>query len=211
MDLPQSQESILRRLKVRGPQSVKILANQLDITTMGVRQHMAELASRGLVKQTAETRQTRGRPVHYWQLTALGHGRFSDNHADRLAELLTVIRDEHGEDGLNELVSRQHRPMEQSYEQKLREVGPELEQKLQRLAQIRSEEGFMAEIRLLPDGWMLIENHCPVIRAAHSCQQYCGSELNLFQTLLGELASVSRVDHLLDGDRRCAYKIRAHS
>lgn len=207
MELPQSQQSILQRLKVRGPQSVKILANQLDITTMGVRQHIAELEARGLVAQTAETRQTRGRPVHFWQLTAAGHRRFSDHHADNLAELLDVIRLELGEEQLNTLVIRQHQPLKEVYARELAEAGPALEQKLARLAQLRTEAGFMAEIRLLPDGWMLIENHCPIIKAAQHCAQYCASELDLFRTLLSEQAHVSRIDHVITGARRCAYKI----
>lgn len=65
----------------------------------------------------------------------------------------------------------------------------------------------MAEIRLLPDGWLLIENHCPICAAAESCQQFCRTELALFQQLFAETATVSRVDHLLSGARRCAYKL----
>lgn len=210
MALPQSQQSILQRLKVRGPQSVKILANQLDITTMGVRQHIAELETLGLVAQTAETRQTRGRPVHFWQLTAAGHQRFSDQHADRLVELLDVIRQEEGLELQEQLVIRQHQPLLEVYTHDINGAGPALEQKLARLAQLRTEAGFMAEIRLLPDGWMLIENHCPIIRAAQCCQQYCASELELFQNLLGDQATVSRTDHVISGARRCAYKIQRH-
>ena len=47
MPHPKTQEILLQRLKTRGPQSVKILSKQLDITTMGVRQHLNELAARG--------------------------------------------------------------------------------------------------------------------------------------------------------------------
>ncbi len=210
MDLSQSQQAILQQLKTRGPQSVKILANQLDITTMGVRQHIAELATKGLVDKTAETRQTRGRPVHFWQLTARGHQRFRDTHGENLAQLLDVIRLEQGESQLNELVIRQHQPMLAHYSLQLSQAGPDLEQKLARLAQLRTDEGFMAEIRLLPDGWMLIENHCPIIKAARCCNQYCASELSLFETLLGQQAIISRVDHVLIGARRCAYKIKSN-
>lgn len=207
MELPQSQQAILQRLKVRGPQSVKILANQLAITTMGVRQHIAELETRGLVAQTAETRQTRGRPVHYWQLTARGHQQFQDTHDECLAGLISAIALEHGESGLEQLVARQSQSLEQRYREALGTAGPELEVKLQRLAELRDADGFMAEIRLLPDGWMLIENHCPIMKAAQSCGQYCASELDMFRSLLDNAASVDRVDHVLAGARRCAYKI----
>jgi predicted ArsR family transcriptional regulator len=68
----------------------------------------------------------------------------------------------------------------------------------------------MAEVRLLPDGWMLIENHCPICSAATSCQQFCTSELEMFQRLFENEATITRTDHLLVGARRCAYKITAH-
>lgn len=47
MELPKSQDRIIDRLKTRGPQSVKILSKQLAMTTMGVRQHLADLETRG--------------------------------------------------------------------------------------------------------------------------------------------------------------------
>jgi predicted ArsR family transcriptional regulator len=65
-------------------------------------------------------------------------------------------------------------------------------------------------VRLLPDGWMLIENHCPIYSAAASCQQFCKTELEIFQRLFENVATVARTDHLLKGTRRCAYKITAH-
>ena len=58
MQLAKSREQILLLLKTRGPQSVKILSNQLDMTTMGIRQHLADLEQKGLVSQTTEEKQT---------------------------------------------------------------------------------------------------------------------------------------------------------
>lgn len=207
--LPASQESILRRLKMRGPQSVKILAKQLAITTMGVRQHLAELDQRGLVEARPETRQPRGRPVHYWQLTALGHQHFPDAHGQTATSLITALRDTLGEKALQSLIDQSEARQLPAYQQQLESAGPELAQKLMALAEMRTAAGFMAEIRLTPDGWLLIENHCPIFQAASSCQHYCQAELEFLRTVLSEFASVERADHLLAGARRCAYKISA--
>ena len=57
------------------------------------------------------------------------------------------------------------------------------------------------------DGYLLIENHCPICAAAALCQGFCRSELAIFQTVLGAQASIERIDHLLAGARRCAYRI----
>ena len=104
MELPKSQDRITHCLKTRGPQSVKILSKQLDMTTMGVRQHLTDLESKGLVEQTQEERQTRGRPVHMWKLSKSGHARFPDSHSQTTIELIDVIRSSLGEESLNQLI-----------------------------------------------------------------------------------------------------------
>ncbi len=48
MRLARNQEHILRSLKTRGPQSVRILARQLAMTAMGVRHHLAHLMAPAL-------------------------------------------------------------------------------------------------------------------------------------------------------------------
>lgn len=95
------------------------------------------------------------------------------------------------------------------YREQLGAIEPDLQLQIERLAQLRSDEGYMAEVRLLPDGFMLIENHCPICTAATSCQQFCKTELDVFQRLFEDKAVVTRTDHLLAGARRCAYKITA--
>jgi len=210
MGTAKSQNRIMDRLKARGPQSVKILSKQLDMTTMGVRQHLADLETKGLVAQTQQERQTRGRPVHLWKLSKSGHNRFPDSHSQTTLELIDVIRSSLGEESLNQLIDSRSKKVEANYRAELNAAAPGLQQQIERLAQLRSEEGYMAEVRLLPDGWMLIENHCPICRAATNCQQFCKSELEIFQRLFEGNATVLRTDHLLEGARRCAYKITAN-
>lgn len=207
MDFSKSQQLLLQRLKMRGPQTIKILAKQLDMTTMGARQHLADLLAKGYVSQTREAHQNRGRPVHLWQLTKVGHQHFPDSHALVTLELIDVIRDSLGEDSLNQLIEARSSRVEQLYRQRLESCPDTLEARIAELAQLRTEEGYMAEVRLVPDGWLLIEHHCPICAAAEKCQQFCRTELDLFQQLFATTASVTRVDHLLAGARRCAYKI----
>jgi predicted ArsR family transcriptional regulator len=207
MEFSRSQQQILHRLKTRGPQSVKILATQLAMTSMGARQHLADLERRSYVEQTSEEKQTRGRPVHLWKLTAKGHQQFPDSHSQITLELIDVIRSSLGEDTLNQLVDKRNQQLQIQYQAALATGDGDLQSKIERLSQLRSDEGYMAEVRLLPDGWLLVENHCPICAAAESCQQFCRSELAMFQELLQDAAKVERVDHLLAGARRCAYKI----
>ena len=65
----------------------------------------------------------------------------------------------------------------------------------------------MAEVRLLPDGWLLTENHCPIHAAAKQCTHFCKAELSCFQAVFDKIAYVERVELLLDGSSRCTFKI----
>ncbi len=207
MEYSKNQEKILRYLKTRGPQSVKILSNQLDITTMGVRQHLADLRKKGVVKQTQEERQTRGRPVRLWKLTKSGHENFTDSYSQITLELIEAIRSSLGENSLNTIIDERHMPLLRKYSNEMEQAGQTLELRIEKLAELRNQEGYMAEVRLTPAGWLLIENHCPISSIAESCQQLCQSELEIFRELFRGRAEVERIDHLLAGARRCAYRI----
>ena len=82
-----------------------------------------------------------------------------------------------------------------------------LSTKLKRLAEIRNEEGYMAEVRKDADGYLFIENHCPICAAAKACTGLCAAELLLFQSVLGDDVRIERTEHILLGARRCAYRI----
>ena len=174
---------------------------------MGVRQHLIDLERKGIVGQTSEEKQTRGRPVHLWKLTQAGHQYFPDSHSQVTLELIDVIRSTLGEESLNKLVDKRNEQLLHQYRDALIAVGDVLQQRIEKLAELRSNEGYMAEVRLIPGGWLLIENHCPICSAAENCQQFCRSELAMFQDLFSEQAKIERIDHLLAGARRCAYKI----
>ncbi len=208
MQLPRSQRHILHSLKTRGPQSVRILSRQLEMTTMGVRHHLADLNELGLAHQMPAERQHRGRPVSLWKLTDKGHAWFPNSGAALARELIQVADLCWGDDGVERLVEERTGRVEQRYREAMRGPDDDLHEKVGHLVNLRSADGYMAGVRLLPDGWLLVQNHCPIQACAENCPHFCKSEQDMFQQLLGAGASVERTDHLLAGDRRCAWRIR---
>ena len=83
----------------------------------------------------------------------------------------------------------------------------DLQERIARLAAIRTREGYMAEWTKDDEGYLLVENHCPICAAATICQGFCRAELAVFQEVLGEEAQITRVEHIPAGARRCAYRI----
>jgi predicted ArsR family transcriptional regulator len=78
---------------------------------------------------------------------------------------------------------------------------------LARLAEARTREGYMAESRPEGEGYLLVENHCPICVAATACQGFCRAELDTFREVLGPDVAVERTEHIVNGDRRCAYRV----
>lgn len=200
-----STDKILYLLKSQGPQSAAALGEQLQMTSMGARQHLLTLEAEGLVDFNDQAR-GRGRPVRLWQLTELAWQRFPDTHSELTLQLLDDVRQLFGEEGMDQLIARREQQMLGRYQAQLTQTG--LEGKLASLKALRSREGYMADMRQEEDGsWLWWENHCPICAAARACRGFCRSELAMFRQLLAP-AEVEREQYLLEGDQRCLYRIR---
>ncbi|MEB3831240.1 helix-turn-helix transcriptional regulator [Phormidium sp. CCY1219] len=216
-----AKDRILYLLKMQGGQSATELAEQLQVSPMAVRQHLQALLADGLVSYQ-EQRRPIGRPVKLWQLTPASTPLFPDTHQDLMVDFLKNFETLFGKDALERVLAERTHHQIQSYQQQVSaapgeeesEVSQEtrLGQIVTKLAQIRSEEGYMAEAIFQSDGsWLLVENHCPIRGAAIACGQFCRSELEVFKTLFGPQVYVERSEHIIQGDRRCAYKISLNS
>ena len=192
-------------LKRHGPRDAAALADDLGISAMAVRQHLYALRDDGLLAFVEEPRPV-GRPAKLWRLTQAADALFPDGHADLMVELIESTKTAFGPDGMDRLVDARADQQIENYQQRIGKTKT-LRSRLQRLAKIRSDEGYMADLEKDGDGYLLTENHCPVCTAAASCTGICAAELRVFQTVLGDDVTVERTDHILAGARRCAYKV----
>jgi predicted ArsR family transcriptional regulator len=204
-----SQDKILYQIKRLGPQTAKDLGLLLNVTTMGIRQHLAQLEQEGLVEAMPEQPRGRGRPVRRWKLTSRGHNRFPDAHAQVTHDIIASVRELLGEHAMDKVIDKRTHETLEHYRLEINGLHT-LQQKVAKLCEIRSREGYMAESRQMDVGsWLLIEHHCPICIAATACQGFCRSELDVFERLFDGVANVTREDHLLHGARRCTYRITA--
>ena len=202
-----SSDHILFLLKTRGPQSAQQLADHLGITSMGARRQLEAAQEKGLV-ESADVASKIGRPTRSWMLSAQGHARFPDRHADLTLQLISQARAVFGDAGLDQMIAARDKAIEANYMMALQDAV-DLPARVEALARVRDGEGYMADTEQRADGSMLlIENHCPICAAAQECQNFCRSELEIFQRVMGEDCQVERAEHLLSGGRRCVYVIR---
>ncbi|WP_269583101.1 helix-turn-helix transcriptional regulator [Roseibium sp. Sym1] len=196
---------LLNALKSSGPQTAADLAAGLDVTTVAVRQHLDGLNRENLV-DFEDLKGAVGRPKRVWALTAAGHQQFPDNHSNLILGLLNGMSEIFGDEGLDKLIAHREAQSRKSYQKALSAVQ-DLPGKLDVLADLRNQEGYMADVVDEGDAYLLIENHCSICAAATACQGFCRSELNLFKEVLGPEVSVERTEHQLSGGRRCVYRI----
>ncbi|MCK6263229.1 transcriptional regulator [Vibrio sp. ZSDE26] len=200
-----SSEKILQTIKENGAITAKQLALDLEMTTMGARQHLQQLEDDGLLN-FEDIKVKVGRPTRHWTLTSKGHAQFSDRHGELTIQMIDAVERLFGEDGLEKIAADREKQTLENY-QKLIASSHSLEEKLTILTKQRRNEGYMAELEPIDNGYLLVENHCPICKAATRNPKLCTSELNVFKALLGEEYSVNRVEHIVQGQRRCAYYI----
>ncbi len=203
-----TRRAIVKLLKTEGPLGSAQLAERLGLTAMAVRLHLYALQGEGLV--AAEDRPVPvGRPAKSWRLTREADRHFPEAYAELSVALIDAMQETFGAEGLGRVLVSRCARQRAEYAKRIRPADP-LEKRLKELAQVRTEEGYMAEVRAEEEGggFLLVENHCPICAAANACQGFCSTELDLFRTVLGPGVEVERVEHIVSGDQRCAYRVQ---
>lgn len=210
MTKTKTREQIIHRLKMDGPQEASALAEPLGLTDMAVRQHLYDLEKSGEISHNTVPR-PKGRPAKVWHLTEKSNSHFADSHADLALGLIASVRQAFGEEGMDKLLEIRYHEQVEDYSNRLM-ASKNLKEKLENLALIRSREGYMAEVLDGEDqGFLFVENHCPVCQVAKSCSGICARELDVFQEIMGGDVTVRRSEHIMQGARRCAYEVRPKS
>ncbi len=202
-DTARTADRLLMLLKTRGSLSTRALAEALGISVPAVRRHLQSLDE---LVQSETLRSGVGRPGLVWRLTPAARSRFPDTHAELTVRLIGFIEEGLGPKALQSVLERAYRANLETYRSRLASARS-LAQRVERLADVRREEGYMAEVRCAGRGWELVEHHCPICAAAKACQGFCSNELALFREVLGPGARVERSEYLLGGGTRCAYRI----
>jgi predicted ArsR family transcriptional regulator len=201
-----TRRAIVKLLKTEGALDSARLAKKLLVTPMAVRQHLYALQEEKMVN--AEERPVPlGRPAKFWKLTREADRLFPDAYAELSVALIDAIGETFGPSGVDRLLQTRLARQKREYTTRVDRDAP-LARKLHQLAKVRTDEGYMAEVH--PDGpkaFVFVENHCPICAAATACQGFCATEIELFQSVLGPGVKISRTEHIVNGERRCAYRV----
>lgn len=202
---------LLVALKKAQPLTASELAERFGVTPNALRRHLKALEEEGGVVQYRRQVRGVGGPVYAYSLTASGEALFPHGYAAALNMALQAIHDEHGVAGLIALFRRQWAGIVGDAKPRLAELP--LAERAQLLAELRTSQGYMAEMRETvadagtgePASVMIMEHHCAIREAAERFPEICAAELEFFEDVLG--ADVERRSHILDGCNRCEYRV----
>ena len=191
---------ILIALKKAQPLTAKELGEKFGVTPNALRRHLKELESEGVVRYQREIHGV-GAPVVAVSLTDAGEALVPRAYEKALAEVLDLVREQQGEEGLVQLFQRR-------WDDIARVARPELErlpveQRATRLAELLTSLGYMAEAHI--DGALpvLTEHNCAIRLIAERFPEVCAAEERFIADLLG--APVTRQAHIAKGANCCEY------
>lgn len=201
--LGDSQRRILLALKRRGPLTLAEVAGDLDLARETLREHLNALAGRGLVRRAGTRRDGPGRPEILFALSEAGEALFPRGEGRLLRDLAAFLVERSATGLLRDfLEDRVERRRAEAAE---RLQGLEGRERLEEVAAILSEEGFMARVEA--DGTegepALRLCHCPIRELVEASRLPCEVEVAFVRELAGE--PLRRVEYMPDGDRTCTY------
>jgi predicted ArsR family transcriptional regulator len=199
---------ILLRLRRHGPLSPDQIAAGLRASRTGVLQQLRGLEDAGLVtRQTV--RHGVGRPRHLYDVTTDAQDLFPSNYDGLAGGLLAAIAQIGGDDLVEQVFEARRRQIGRAVRSRIDErVGPRatLVDRVEQLAAIQDEQGYLADAHVEPDGTVVLREHnCAIYHVATDTAVACRAELELFRDVLG--AGVVRETHIAAGDRCCTYRV----
>ena len=201
-----TREAALTLMLRQGEVTAAQLAESLCVSVQVMRRHLRSLEDEGFVEASPST-EGPGRPSNRWRLTAAGRRQFPNGSEHFALGLLSSMATSLPSDMVEELLQRQAAEKAADYRNQLGDGS--LQQRLERLVELRRREGYVAEFRANPDGegWVISEFHCSVMKIAEQFPCVCDQELQLIRHTFPD-CQVERVHWLLDGGHACGFHLQ---
>ncbi len=195
----QSRRRLLEALKRRGDATLQELGAALGLSRETLREHVHALAADGLVARAGTRRGGPGRPEILYRLTARAEGLFPQRESEVLAELAAHLLARGRQEELRRFFAQ--RAGRRLGAARGRLAGLRGRRRLEEVARILSDEGYMAEV---VNGALRLA-HCPLRGVVAVTRLPCRAELALVERLLGR--KLRRTDYLPEGGASCSYRM----
>ena len=213
---PSTKEDILNYLLKVNQTKAQELADLLEISPQAIRRHLKDLEIEGLIEHRA-VQEGMGRPQYYYYLSKQGRDRFPNRYGEFAVSFLDTLMETVGEKQVGEVLKKQWERKADEYRQRI--GAGSLQARVEKLVELRREEGYMAELHGIDknittskttEKFILAEHHCAISEVAESYPTVCGHELEMFGAILPDCA-IERTHWINNGEHSCGYLIQLKS
>lgn len=199
----ESQRRLLGLIKRSGECTLAQLEAGFDLNRETLRTHLKSLVAMGLVERPGVHRKGPGRPHVLYRLTPAGEALFPRREGELLGELAGFLHEKGRRDLLEEFFERR-------LARRRRELAPRVaglrgRERLEAIAGILSEEGFVAEVVAGDGDPRLRLCHCPLREMVARSDLPCRFEKRLIEGLLGVRSR--RETFIPEGEHACSYAV----
>ena len=204
-----TKQEILDYLLKQGEATAQELASNFNISPQATRKHLKDLHELGLIEYKS-VQTGMGRPNHVYQLSHLGRDRYPHSYGEFTVSFLDTLTETVGEAQVTEVLHKQWHRKAVEYKKIIGEGS--LKERVDKLASIREEEGYMAQLHRVtssPDTeqYILAEHNCAISDVAESFPNICDHELEMFSYILPDCI-VERTHWINNGEHNCGYLIK---
>ena len=193
---------ILLELKKSQPATAGELAQVFGVSANAVRRHLKELEAEGLITYGREQRGT-GAPTHAFRLSPDGEAVFPKRYGEALTHVLSFVAQANGRDAVREMFAERFRGHAERLRAELADAT--LEEKVQAVVELLSQQGFMAAWSVEADELRLAEHNCAFQEVAQQFPEICAAEADFLRDILQ--SEVQRDQYIIDGCNACQYSI----
>ncbi len=199
-----AKHAILLHLKQHGSTSLADIARAAGVSKTAALTHLERLESQGWVERSFQ-RGAVGRPPVCFRLSPRSTQLFPQGYSEVSRAALGFIERRLGRPAVLELL--QERAHDLADRNRSRIGAERLSERVDRLATIRSEGGYMAEVGVRRRGAVeLREHNCPILALVGEDPEACDIERRMFESLLRARVGVSH--RVVAGDPVCRFWIR---
>jgi predicted ArsR family transcriptional regulator len=202
--LGESQRAILDALKRRGRATIPQLAAELGLNIETVRDHLKALTTHALVRREGSLKGGPGRPEIVYGLAPEGESLFPRQEGRILHELAAYLKETGNERILRDFFKR--RIGSRRKEALARVEHLEGRERLEEVARIFSELGFMATVEEQAEVPQLRFCHCPLRELVDATKIPCAAEIGFLTELLGK--HLARQSYIPAGGVCCSYQVQ---
>lgn len=200
-----AQRSVLYAVRRRGEATVADVAEVLDMTPSGARQHLNALTDAGLLEAGPAGRAAgqQGRTEQSYRIAPAAEPLFPRAYGELTnqllghvpAEVVTAAFEHRRDDRV--AAARDRLATKRGFRAKVTE-----------LARILDEDGYLAAVEPIGGGaFRIAERNCAIFAVAREHPQACSTELEFLRASMPE-ARIDRVTHMMAGSHACSYEVR---